>query len=179
MRKLVAGLLFIVGLAISFGAAAEDRAALRERLFAELAASETETEANIVTAEIWRMWFTPPSDEIAGLVDEATRQRLIGNFKAALAIWDAIIVAAPEWSEGWNQRATLHYRMSNYEASLSDIAETLQREPKHFGALAGKAQIELFMGRPELATEALRQAVEIHPWIAGRELIHKGPGVDL
>lgn len=179
MRALATGFLFLAVLAGADWAAAEDRAQLRERLFAELAAAETEAEANAVTTEIWRMWFTPPSEEIGAMVDEATHQRIIGNFKAALAIWDAIVIAAPDWSEGWNQRATLHYRMSNYEASLSDIAETLKREPKHFGALAGKAQIELFLGRPEVATETLREAVEIHPWIAGRELIDKGPGVDL
>ncbi len=175
MRAMAIAAAVWLAMAAGVMAADPDRAAERERLFNALAASQNQAEANAIASDIWRMWLTPPNEEISALMDEATRLALLGDFEVALGIWDQIVAAAPDWSEGWNQRATLHYRLYNYEKSLADIAETLKREPKHFGALSGRAQIELFQGRVDEAVETLREAVAIHPWIPGHELIDKGP----
>lgn len=177
MRAAATGLILLFSLATA--GAADERAAQRERLFAALAASETAAESYRVADEIWRMWFTPPGEEVALMVDLASHLRIIGDFKASLEVWDRVVAIAPDWPEGWNQRATLHYRMGDYDASLADIEQVLKREPKHFGALAGRAEIEASQGRSEDAAETLRQAVAIHPFIAELELIDKGPGIDL
>ena len=56
-------------------------------------------------------------------------------------MFDEIIAAAPHLAEGWNKRATAYYQRGDYRASLADIAETLRREPRHFGALWGQADM--------------------------------------
>ena len=179
MRVWVIALFWLIASAAGSLAADENRAALRAELFEELAAAENETDANIVAAQIWDMWFTPPGYEIGNMVELASHLRIIGNYRASLEVWNRIVAIAPEWSEGWNQRATLHYRMGHYEDSLADIAETLKREPKHFGALAGRAEIERLQGRLEDSERTLREAAAIHPWIVGRPLVDPGPGFDI
>ena len=52
----------------------------------------------------------------------------------------------------------------------------LALEPKHFGALAGKARILMRQGRVSLGQKALREAIDIHPWIAERTMLIEVPG---
>jgi tetratricopeptide (TPR) repeat protein len=179
LRAWAVAFFWLIASAAGSIAADEDRAAMRARLFDALAAARTEAEANLIAADIWDMWFTPPGYEVANMVELASHLRIIGNYKASLEVWDRIVAIAPEWPEGWNQRATLHYRMGHYDASLADIAETLAREPKHFGALAGRAEIERLQGRLDDSERTLQEAAGIHPWIVGRPLVDPGPGVDL
>lgn len=82
---------------------------------------------------------------------------------AALDILDQVIALAPNYVEGWNRRATLHYAMGNYRKSMSDINRVLSIEPRHFGALAGMAAILGASGKDELAMRAWEQFLDIYP----------------
>ena len=46
---------------------------------------------------------------------------------------------------------------------MSDIDQTLELEPRHFGALSGMAQIMKNTGRKELALEAWQRVLDIYP----------------
>ena len=83
--------------------------------------------------------------------------------RVALDFLDEIITLQPTYAEGWNRRATLHFMMSNYSKSMSDIDHTLSLEPRHFGALSGMAQILKASGKKELALRAYQQVLEIYP----------------
>ena len=63
-----------------------------------------------------------------------------------------------------------------YEKSLDAIAEVLKREPKHFGALAGKGIILLMRGRTAEGEAALKKALKIDPFLKERALIKDEPG---
>jgi hypothetical protein len=51
------------------------------------------------------------------------------------------------------------------------VAKILSLEPRHFGALAGKALINMRQQDWQGALDALRRAVEIHPFLKERHLI--------
>ena len=70
---------------------------------------------------------------------------------------------APNYAEGWNQRATLHYMMENYGKSVADIEKTLALEPRHYGALAGLASIQQSIGNDRAALKTWYRALEIYP----------------
>ncbi len=74
-----------------------------------------------------------------------------------------MIYLAPQYVEGWNQRATLHFQMGNYRKSMSDINRVLAIEPRHFGALAGMAAILTSAEQDELALKAWEQFLAIYP----------------
>src|SRR5690606_31046067 len=94
----------------------------------------------------------------------------------ALAILDGVVADAPDYAEGWNQRAFIRFLRDDPDGSLEDIERTLALEPLHFAALAGKAMILMRQGRIEPGQEALRRAVEIHPWLKERAMLLPPPG---
>jgi tetratricopeptide (TPR) repeat protein len=87
----------------------------------------------------------------------------IGDLLTALTIFDAIVRNAPNFAEGWNKRATVHYLMGNLEASLADIDRTLELEPHHFGALAGLGLVNVKLERDEAALDAFERVLKVTP----------------
>ena len=82
-------------------------------------------------------------------------------------IFTQIIVADPNWSEAWNKRALVLYLMKKYQSSLDDIKITLSLEPRHFGALSGRALNYIELKKYEKAIESYRAAQKIYPVIDG------------
>lgn len=150
-----------------------------DRLFAFLARARTEAEARAMEDEIWRHWMRAPDTAAAELMAKAMERRTSYDFAGAVAILDDLVVLAPEWAEGWNQRATIRFMQGDFPGSLSDIEETLQREPRHFGAMAGMALILTRQGRVRQAQAILREAVEINPFLRERAMIVPVPGQDI
>ena len=152
-------------------------AADREALFASLAAATTEAEAREIEKAIWELWLAAPDTRAQALLDRALDRRRWGDFDAAVEALDQLIAGWPDYAEGWNQRATIRFLRGEDDLSLEDVEETLAREPKHFGALAGKALILLRQGKPAEAQLVLIEAVKIDPWLRERGLLR--PGSDL
>ena len=59
--------------------------------------------------------------------------------------------------------------MGNYKESLKDIEKVLNLEPRHFGALSGRAQIYLSFREYEKAINDLEKAKSIYPMIKSAE----------
>lgn len=85
------------------------------------------------------------------------------NFPKAVEHLSALIDHAPDFAEGYNARATAYYLMDEYGLSLADIRETLVRNPRHFGALAGLGFIYENLGKDEGALAAYLAAQAVHP----------------
>ena len=81
----------------------------------------------------------------------------------ALLLCNQLLDASPEFSEAWNKRATIHYLQGNFEASVSDIRETLALEPRHFGAISGLGLIFIREKNYEAALKAFEQVLAISP----------------
>lgn len=152
----------------------------RDALFDALKKAPNEAEVEVIENEIWRSWLeAAPSPDLQSKLETAMRLRGQYDFQGARDLLDEVIAEAPDYSEGWNQRAFVLFLQGNYEASLEDIDRTLDLEPRHFGALSGKAMIFITQGRVKLGQETLRQAVEIHPYLKERSMLIAPKGVDL
>lgn len=150
--------------------------AKRTELFAKLSQATTEQEGRLAEDAVWRMWMAmAPNSGIARDVADAMRARENYDFDKALAILDRVVMQAPAYSEGWNQRAFIRFLKEDLDGALEDIDRALELEPKHFGALSGKALILMQQGRMEVGQAALRQAVQIHPWLRERSMLLPDP----
>jgi tetratricopeptide (TPR) repeat protein len=78
-----------------------------------------------------------------------------------------VIELKPDFAEGWNKRATAFYLAGEYRRSLADCDEVIKRNPSHFGALSGYAQIYLRLDRPDKALEFFRRALAVNPNLDG------------
>jgi tetratricopeptide (TPR) repeat protein len=142
---------------------AERREARLRELFARLAHSASEHEASAVEREIWSAWLATDDEAAVPWIRRGLAAMEARDFDAALQAFDRVVELAPDYAEGWNKRATLHWLRGQYEESLADIDRTLALEPRHFGALSGLAMIREAQGRPFEALEALEALMQIHP----------------
>lgn len=148
----------------------EDEQASFDILFENLRIAPDEATARAVAEEIWTLWTQPDYKVVAARFAAIVSQFGLGGPGAQIPLMDALIADYPDYPEGWNLRATAKFFNGDYEGSLADIAETLAREPRHFGALAGRVLIFHTMGRREEALEAIKAALEVHPFLSERGL---------
>ena len=134
-----------------------------DKLFADLKRERNEKAAERIAGQIWEQWFKSGSASIDLMMMWAQRAIEQQKYDVALDFLDEVITLSPTYAEGWNRRATLHFMMSNYSKSMSDIDHTLSLEPRHFGALSGMAQILKASGKKELALKAYQQVLDIYP----------------
>ena len=157
---------FFVGaaaLSIAGGAMADQNDPALTKLFTALAASQSSGEAAVHEREIWARWLRSGSESVDRDLARGMSAMNRGDGNVALAAFNAVISAAPDFAEGWNKRATLHWLMGNHAESVADIDHTLALEARHFGALSGLAMIREAERRPFAALEALEKVVAIHP----------------
>ena len=139
------------------------RAERLDTLFAALKRERDADKASGIADQIRLEWQESGSPTVNLLMKWAAKAVADSKQPSALDLYDQVIALAPDYVEGWNQRATLHYQMSNYRKSKSDINQVLALEPRHFGALAGMATILSETGKDALALRAWEQFLNVYP----------------
>lgn len=145
------------------GLAATPEAETLDSLFADLKREPDPDAAQDIVDGIWAEWNDSGSATINLLMQWAEQAMAERRFATALDFLDQVTVLRPDFPEGWNRRATLHFMMNDYGKAMSDIEQVLALEPRHFGALSGLAAIMLDAGNEEMALEALRRALAVYP----------------
>ncbi len=166
MRGWAAWVIFLALLTPVPGFADQNDAALNG-LFARLQAAETDQEAAPIEARIWQIWVHLGKPKIDRTMAIGIAAMNAAAYKVSLRAFDNIVAAAPDFAEGWNKRATVHYLMGNLDASMRDIQQTLSLEPRHFGALSGMGLIFDAIGDPAAAVRVLQRTLTLHPHMAG------------
>lgn len=134
-----------------------------EALFLTLQNSQDPTEQLEAESSIWEIWFDSGREEIDALMDEAGALVQRGRLSNAEALYSQVVEKAPEFSEGWNRRATVRYYLKDYEGSLDDIERTLVLEPRHFGATWGLGMILGLQRDYDGAIAAFERLLELKP----------------
>lgn len=142
-----------------------------DRLFEALAAAGSEDEARRIERDIWTVWTHHPDPALDALMRQVLADRRAAAFERALERIDRVLAADPAYAEAYNQRAIIEFHRGNFFESLTAIDETLRREPRHFGAMAGRAIIRLRQNKPALAVQNLLAATEVHPYLRERHLL--------
>ncbi len=121
------------------------------------------------TAEqaLWMLWSRSGDESIDLLMARGVAQMQAGRHAEAIETFSEIIRRKPEFAEGWNKRATVHYMAGNLDASRADCDEVLRRNPQHFGALSGYGLIYFEQAKYEEAIVWWRRALEVNPNMAG------------
>jgi len=127
----------------------------------------SDAQAMEVTGEIWKIWTEVDDATVQTRLDDGIRNLSAGEFAGALEAFSDVIEQRPDFAEGWNKRATLYFMMGKYAESAADVKQTLQLEPRHFGALAGLGLLYGRIDRPRAAIAAFREALDANPWLPG------------
>lgn len=136
-------------------------------LFERLAKAKSEDEAKGIAGAIERRWMRSGSDTADLLMTRAMDALKAGDQPLSVELLDRVIALQPAWAEAWNKRATVLFILGRDAESLADIARVLEREPRHFGAISGFAQIALRGGYLHEAAVAFRAVLDLNPHLRG------------
>ncbi|WP_245624174.1 tetratricopeptide repeat protein [Jannaschia donghaensis] len=120
-------------------------------------------EAARLAAEIVERWTHSGSAALDLLLRRGQAAMEEGEYRQAIAHLTALTDHAPDFAEGWNQRATAFFLMEEYGAAIADIEQVLILEPRHFGALAGLGIMLQQLGDDVGALRAFKAAAQVYP----------------
>jgi len=149
----------------------------KDQLYAELLTTPNEMLGRSVSSQLWEIWINAPDDESQDLMDRGRERIRVADYEKAIEYFTKLTEYCPLYAEGWNQRGYVYSLSQSYDASLEDITKALDLEPRHFGALAGRATVLISMGRTEIGYNALRRALAINPWLSERHLLPQGDDI--
>ena len=138
-----------------------------DTLFAKLQTATDPTAIQSLEAAIWEQWILVPDGPQRELMMRGIGEMQQRQLKQSVDTFSKLIEIAPELPEAWNKRATAHWLLGDFPASLSDICETVKREPRHFGAYSGLGMIRAEMGEYPRAVAAFELAKKYNPHIVG------------
>jgi tetratricopeptide (TPR) repeat protein len=116
---------------------------------------------------LWRVWARSGDESVDRLYAVGIHQMEEGELRQGIATFTRIIEQRPEFAEAWNKRATLYFMVGDLRKSLADCDEVMKRNPYHFGALAGYAQIYIRLEYYDRALDYARRALEVNPNMEG------------
>ena len=134
-----------------------------DALFETLRDSQDQSLLAETESAIWDIWYDSGDADVDELMLQASELMRAGDLSAAEEIYSEIITALPEFSEGWNRRATVRFYLRDFDGSLADIEETLRLEPRHFGAIWGLGMILGSRREYQRAILAFERLLEIKP----------------
>jgi tetratricopeptide (TPR) repeat protein len=116
---------------------------------------------------IWEIWARSGDAEVDALYRIGVAQMAAGDLQQSITTFTRVIRQKPDFAEGWNKRATLYFLAGDLRKSLADCDEVMKRNPYHFGALAGYAQIYVRLEYYDRALEYSRRALKVNPNMDG------------
>lgn len=156
-------LIFLIATAAVPLAIADQNDARLDPLFTALRNAGNANVALFIEQQIWSIWMEGPNQNANRLMRRGMRALQSGELDQALVHFDALVETEPGFAEAWNKRATLHFARGDYGLAMLDIEQTLELEPRHFGALSGLGIIFMEMNEPVAAIRVFYEVLELHP----------------
>ena len=120
--------------------------------------------ASVNTEEsLWNIWSRSGNDDVDKMLNVGKKHIENEKFSEAIEQFTAVIESAPNFAEGYNQRAIACFVIGEWENAIEDCKQTVELNPHHFGAYAGMGHAYLRLGEIEEAIEAYKQALTINP----------------
>ena len=148
-------------------------------LIEEIRRAPTEASARPFSNRMWELWLDAPDGTAQALLDEGIARLRVADHEGAEATLSRLVDYCPDYAEGYNQRAFSKFLRGDYGGALDDLELAIERSPRHVGALSGRALTLMGLGRTEAGQSALREALDINPWLSERSLLIEPPGEDL
>jgi tetratricopeptide (TPR) repeat protein len=153
---------------------AQDHSAELNQLISQIQGAPDEGAAHLLSNQMWQFWADAPDERAQAILDRGMTRRAAFDFLGALEDFDQLIAYCPDYAEGYNQRAFVHYLRRDFSAALADLDRAIARSPRHVAALSGRALSLYGLSRMEEARAALKVALALNPWLPERNLAIPG-----
>ena len=116
---------------------------------------------------LWAIWFRSGDKSVDDMLQKGAEHIKKEQYTEAVDLLTEITQIAPDFAEGYNQRAIAYFMLEEWEQSIDDCKKVVALNPVHFGAFAGMGQCYLRLGNLRQALKAFQRALEIHPSLYG------------
>ncbi|MGV1872850.1 tetratricopeptide repeat protein [Agrobacterium rosae] len=132
-------------------------------LFTSLKKERDAQKARVIANEIVGEWTDSGSATINLLMKWAEEAADEKRKAAAYDFLDQAILLEPDYAEAWYRRALVHFADGDTRKAMSDLNQTLEKEPRYFPALASLANILESTERNELALKVWERYLAVYP----------------
>lgn len=140
-----------------------ERIARLDELFIRLQSKTNAEDANLVAEEIWAIWLDSGSDTVNFILRRGTAAQKRNDVKLARRMFDHVTTLNPNYAEGWARSSRLALEEKDLSRALTEAAQALIYEPRHFYALWTMGNVFEQLGRQDEALEAYREANKLYP----------------
>jgi tetratricopeptide (TPR) repeat protein len=123
--------------------------------------------AELAENALWSIWLRGTNPDLHKRLCAAIRLTEQDCLDKALAEMDWLVKAAPDYAEGFNQRAIVRFLKSDYAGAIQDYQQAVALNPVHFGATAGIGHCFAALGRYTDALNTYRRVLAVHPRMEG------------
>jgi|SRR5579872_2590283 len=161
MRK---SILFAFCLLPQFAMAASSE---EDKLFAELAKAGSPLEAQPIEAKLNGFFKVSGSPSVDLLMSRAAAALQAADNDTARKLLDAVTHVAPDYAEGWRQRAQLQAAGGDDAGAMISLQKAVQLNPRHFRAMAELAGMLEDYGDKAGALKLYRRVLALDPQMEG------------
>lgn len=140
-----------------------ERSTRLDDLFKRLKNETNPEDANLIAEEIWAIWLDSGSDTVNFILRRGTAAQKRNDNKLARRMFDHVTTLNPDYAEGWARSSRLALEEKDLSRALTEAAQALIYEPRHFYALWTMGNVFEQLGRQEEALEAYREANKLYP----------------
>ena len=163
LKPVVAASMAALFLAMSFPAAPVSAGpAEMDALFERLKNADA-VDAARIEREIELEWAKSGSPAMDLLLKRGRDALEEEDYAAAIEHLTALTDHAPDFAEGWYQRAQAYSLSGLIGPAVEDLERALVLEPRHYDAIFGLGTIFEQVGQPERAYDAYRLVLDIDP----------------
>jgi tetratricopeptide (TPR) repeat protein len=136
-------------------------------LFSALGKAQSEDEAKPIEEKILTAFLRSGSPTVDLLMARAAAALRAGNTATGRKLIAAVTNVAPDFAEGWHQRAEMLDAADDDQGAMFCLQKTVTLNPRHFEALAELAgKVEEYGDKPA-ALRLYRKALALDPQMAG------------
>ncbi len=138
-----------------------------DSLFGKLAKAGTPESAKPIESQIMALFNQSGSPSVDLLMVHAAAASQAGDMDTAKSIVVTITEIAPNYAEGWHQRAALAQSQNNDADALNYLQKTVTLNPREFAACQEIGQILESYGDKKQALQYYRRALALDPFLEG------------
>lgn len=116
---------------------------------------------------LWMIWFRCGTEGANAELCRGTRALNRKEYQCAKKHFTRAAQLDDKFAEAYNQRAITHFLLEQFDDSIDDCRQAIDRMPCHFGAWAGMGHCHAHEGRLRQAVECYEKALSINPHLDG------------
>lgn len=161
LKAIVAATLLTVTISMPLATSA-DEGTRETALLAELRQADAST-ALALERELQALWRKSGSPAMDLLLSRAQKSFEAGDLAGAIEHLTALTDHAPDFAQGWYERARAYHAAGLYGPSVADLERALALNPNDYNAIYALGTVFEQFRMPKRAYEAYLRAKTIHP----------------